>query len=370
MRLDAPSSADLAPFLGRSLTWGVSVESWLGGQSLGMVPVSGGGVTWSTSREVPGSLDLVVPRLHPVPGGSSPVDWRPGRDESAPLARFGQELDVRLTVSVPGRVWPSIPLGRFLVTGTDPGPGVVRVSAESLTRRVVDDRLTSPTAPRSGGTLASEAKRLVRPVGLSLTIDDALTDRAVPSSMSWGESRIDALREIAEAWPARLVEDSTGGLHMLAPLADVPEPLDTLTDGEGGTVLAAYEQDTRDGTYNRVVARGQETTEAGLPAFQAVRQVSEGPLAANGPYGAVTYFFASPLLTSLSAAQAAATTRLAALTRPARTLPVTLAPDPRWEVGDAVAVVADGQTWRGWVSGVTIPLTVADGDMRMDVEVP
>lgn len=356
-------SADgLADLLPGALTWAPVVESYYGGVWLASVPVASGSVTWSTGRDVPGSLDLTVPRL------TSGFDWRPGLDPRHPLGRFGQTLrvSVRVTSEVSRRVWV-LPLGVFLVTATQPDEGDVRVTGASMMQRVVDDRLMTPTPTRAGATLYSELRRIL-PASLPLSKDAALADRTCPA-MSWGESRIDAVTEIADAWPARLRETPQGAVRVLAPLPDVPTPLATLTDGEGGTVVSAYESDSRDGVFNRVVARGQETDDRGMPTVQAVAEVTSGPLSTRGPYGAVTMFHSSPLYTSKAAALSGARKRLADVTRRARTVPVTLAPDPRWELDDAVAIEADGQSWWGYVSGLTIPLTVEDGDQRMDIEV-
>lgn len=356
-------SADgLADLLPGALTWEPRIESYLGGVWLASVPVASGSVTWSTGRDVQGSLDLTVPRV------VSGFDWRPGADVRHPLGRFGQTLHVSVRVSslVSGLAW-NLRLGTFLVTGSEPDAGDVRVTGASMFQRVVDNRLTTPTPTRAGGTLYSELRRIL-PASIPLSMDAALTDRACPS-MSWGESRVDAVYEIADAWPARLRETATGGARILAPLPDVPIAPVPLTDGERGTVVSAYESDSRDGVFNRVVARGQESDDRGMPTVQAVAEVTSGPLSTRGPYGAVTMFHSSPLYTSKAQALSGARKRLADVTRRARTVPVTLAPDPRWELDDAVAVEAGGQSWWGYVSGLTFPLTVDDGDQRMDVEV-
>lgn len=358
MLVDAPSAKQLAG----TVTWEPLVSSWLGGEWLADVPVVSGGVTWSTGREVPGSLNLTVPRQ--ADGRS----WWPGDDPGHPLARFGQQLQVAVRVGAPvsGQAW-TIPLGVFRIMSWDDQGDSIAVTGTSMFQAIEDDRFRSPVATRPTGTLRSELRRIL-PADLGLSVDPALTDRKVPA-MSWGESRMDALREIVAAWPARLRETRTGDAAVLPPLPAVPTPVGTLTDGEGGTVVSAYRSDTRDGAYNRVVARGQEETASGMPAFQYVADQVAGPMRTGGPYGIVTRFFSSPLITSKAAAEASARTMLANSLRPTRTVPVVLAPDPRWELDDGVEVVtADERMW-GFVSGLQIPLTVGDGDMRMDVEV-
>lgn len=361
MILDAPSSAALGSALSGAPSWEPVVTSWLGARHLARVPVARGRVQWSTRREVQGSVDLTVPRW------ADGRDWRPGADTEHPLARYGQVLRVAVRVSVGRRSW-TIPQGVFLVQRTEPSAGDVRVSGVSMMRRAVGDAFVSPRPSSAGSNFAQEMRR-VCPASLSLAVDDSLPVRSVPE-MSWATHPLDALYELAAAWPALLREDAWGDLVVRPTLDGIPDPLDTLTDGEGGTVVDAYESDDRVGTFNRIVVRGQDTSATGLPAVQQVVEQTSGPFSVLGDYGVETETYSSALATSPYDALVIGRARLADSLRQARTIPVTLAPDPRWQLDDAVEVLADGQRWWGWVSGVDLPLTVADGDMRMDVEVP
>jgi hypothetical protein len=58
------------------------------------------------------------------------------------------------------------------------------------------------------------------------------------------------------------------------------------------------------------------------------------------------------------------------LSRPALSIPVQLAPDPRIELDDPVAIQrgTDSVLW-GWVTAWDLPLTPGDGAMRIDVGV-
>lgn len=49
-----------------------TVESWLGAEFLGSVPVEDGSVAWDASQQVQGSLSLTVPRV----GAVEDEDWR------------------------------------------------------------------------------------------------------------------------------------------------------------------------------------------------------------------------------------------------------------------------------------------------------
>lgn len=331
----------------------------------GDVPVARGRVTAQVSQEVPERLSLTVPAETVVDGRS--FSWRPGADPEHPLARYGQELQVSIVVSSAAgpEEWETR-VGRFLVTDwSDGDDGAIEVVAEGRLRRVKDALLTSPTQPAPGSTLVSEARRLL-PVGVSAAFDPALVDRACPAGMAWSDSRLDALQEIADAWPALLRTDEWGQVIFRAPLPDVPVPVLTLRDGERGTVQTVARSDTRDGAYNQVVA---ESSAAGVEDVQAVESQTSGPMSVSGEYGPVTKKWSSPLIANRTQAQRSAQTMLANSLLPATSVPVTCAPDPRIDLDDAVEVVRDGERIWGWVTGYDLPLTVDDGDMRVDVGV-
>ncbi|WP_103061592.1 hypothetical protein [Actinomyces qiguomingii] len=355
-------------------TYSARVDSWLGSQWLGQVPVAGGSVSWTVGQQVQGTLSLTVPRYGAASEAENARDFTPDHPE-APLACFGQELQVTVTVTslVDGSEYTE-PAGRFIIISSETDTDTVTVSAKSLLHRTEENRLVSLTVPRTGGTLASEIRRLIG-TQMGVVIDEALTDRACPSSMSWGESRIDAVYEIADAWPARLREGRDGVLYLLPPADEITTaPVRVLTDGVDGTVIGVKRSWTREQVYNRVVARGQDTDDAGRPTFQAVASQTSGPLSVTGPYGIVTRFWSSPLVTSQAIAARSAQTMLASSIRRATTIPVELAPDPSLQLDEPVRLyshdvigAAPVELW-GRVAAVELPLLYT-GAARVDVAI-
>ena len=344
--------------------WECRVGSWLGGRFLGLVPFTSGSITWSKSRDVMGSLELEVP---PMVDG---VSWVPGNDPQHPLAKFGQELTVDITVTDPvSGLSEDFQMGRFVIQDWEETDDV-QVSAQSMMKRVEDDRFLAPLSTRKNALLAVEARRLVT-ASLGVRIDPDLPVRACPD-MSWDESRIDSVNEVADAWPARVRESRDGTIQFLAPLPEIPEPELRLTDGEGGTLVSAPTSDSREGIYNVVVARGQETTTDGTPSFQAVARQTVGPLSVDGPYGVVPRFFSSPLITRQSMANASARTMLRSSIVSAAVIKGTCAPDPRFWIDAPMSIVknkggAQEQTITGWCSGFTLDL-LAKSDMTFEME--
>lgn len=368
------SQADQIPadLLSSAYTVAARVESWLGSEYLGAVPVEDGSVSWDAGQQVQGSLSLSVPRV----GAAGDEDWRDWdpTDPTHPLACFGQVLHVSLTIgSLISSAWWTVPLGRFLITSVEPGPSTVRVTGKSLLQRLEEDRLTEPMAPDPAGSMASELRRLVGS-RMGLIIDPALRDYPCPS-MTWGESRIDAVYEIARSWPAVVREGGDGILYVSPPTPDpTSRPELRLSDGAEGTVVGVAASVSRDKIYNRVVARGQESSDEGSPSFQAIADQMTGPMRVDGPYGVVPRFFSSPLITSVAQAKSTAEAMLADAVRKKVTVPVEHAPDPRIRLDAHVEVETrpvegtPGRTVWGVVSAYEVPLTYR-GTQKTDVEV-
>ena len=350
----------------------VTVESWLGTEFLGSVPVEDGSVAWDASQQVQGSLSLTVPRV----GAVENEDWRDWdpTDPRHPLACYGQVLHVSLTISsVLSGDWWTIPIGRFLITAVEPGASTVRVTGKSLLQRLEEDRLTEPMTPDPAGTLASELRRLVGS-RMGLIIASELGDRPCPS-MTWGESRIDAVYEIARSWPAVVREGGDGILYVSPPTPDPTSRPDLrLSDGAEGTVVGVAASVSRDKIYNRVVARGQESSDEGTPSFQAIADQLNGPMRVDGPYGVVPRFFSSPLITSTAQAKSTAEAMLADAVRKKIKVPVEHAPDPRIRLDAHVEVEtrpvegALGRTVWGVVAAYEVPLTYR-GTQKTEIEV-
>lgn len=351
------------------ISWEAKVASWRAGVLLqDDIPVSSGRITWSRSQKVPDALTMVVPRHH------LGVDYLPGSDPDHPLARFGQMLAVSIITrsSLDGLEYET-KLGMFPIHAWKLAGGRVEVTAKGILQRAAEARLTSPLAPRSSGTLTSEFRRLL-PAGLVASIDASLTDRACPQSMEWAEDRIGALYEIADAWPARILPAGNGQIRLLPPIPATPEPIITLRDGDGGTLIDETTEDTREGAYNMVVARSSATDQPSQSPLQAIATTATGPMATD-VYGEVPTFFSSPIMTKLSHLQAAAATRVESARRPSSTIPATILADPRIELDDPVRIQWDPHPttglyrWDelGYITQVDMPLTAGDGHMTVEV---
>lgn len=346
-----------------AVRWEPMISAWLGGKVVAdHVPITRGRATATTQQKVQTALRITVPAQSV--GNGRIRRWRPDAPEDA-LAKNGQILDVSLNVD--GAL---IRIGRYKIHDwKENSDGSIDVQGRGLLHDVDEDRLQSATGPRDDGTLRSEFARLTPPY-MTAQFDSGLVDRDCPKAMEWQRERLDALYEIADAWPARLREDAWGGIRLLPPLPDAPVPRISLHDGPRGTLVEAPLSDTRDGAPNVFVV----TSSADGVEAEAVVSIDNGPMSASGEYRPVPEFWSSPLLRDEQDCLASAITKRGESMRRTRIRSAVFAPDPRLELDDPIELIIGYKTpeqvtaW-GYVVGVDLPLTPRDGEMRADVAI-
>lgn len=362
MRLRA-APPDVAELVATSHRVTTSVDSWRGGVLLaGAIPLTDGRLIEKADQRVPERVTLQVPRFD-----AAGRDLHPGTDPLAPLAANGQRVRITNTLHAP-EVEAPVQLGWFHIVDWESDGDTIEVEALGLLNVVDEYRLLAPTSPPVGATFKSEIKRLLEGT-LPLYFEPGLVDRAVPRSMAWQDDRLGALIELAQAWPAHMFVDEAG-VCTYAPPLDAAAAADVELAERLGTVVVARDSGTRDGIANIVVARGEDSSDAARPAVAAIaRDTAVGsPTAADGPYGNVVEFLASPLLTTTARALAAAETRLSRRLLLARSVPMDTLPDPRlrpWVRADYAR--ADGSVMRGRLTSTELPLTAAGGAGRIEV---
>jgi len=346
------------------------ISARLGDQQLAArVSIESGTFVRSARTAVPELLNIVVPRI-----GPDGTRWEP-RLPRDPLARFGQYLDVALKLTEPrtGRSWTTR-LGRCRIQESFPEGANIKVAAVGMMQRLEDHGIGRPSPPGRLASLASEAARLVSPTRLEVWVDPALRDRPIPEGITWGADRMATVLALAQAWPARVRSDVTGRVLFLPPLPEEVLPVVTLRDGEGGTVVSAPSRDTREGVYNHVVVSGRDDTKNGASFLKEA-------LATVGPFSVRTYDTVTKpridaeLVRTHAQAQAVADAELVKALSASRIVTVMTAPDYRLDIDVPIEVITHDRfgavelrEW-GYITGVEVPLTAGDGDMRVDVGV-
>lgn len=356
MRTDAPGLGHVAA----GLVLASTVDVWHGGRAVALgVPVGGGRVVAQVDQDVPERLDsLILPREHDglvldpsMPGGV--------------LGVRGQRVHVTATLTTldGGRRWV-LPMGRFVVTSVArDGAGLV-VSGTGLLSLVRDHLRARPGGVGKASPMVGVIMGHLADDGLEGYFAPGLPSRTVPSGFTWGEDRLASLQELVAAWPARMRATWDGRVGFFPPLTEDVSPVAFWHDGEGGTVVSAPIEHTREGLFNHVIVPVKGG--AGQPQE---RWVKTGGLAVQD-FGWVSRRIETGAITSVPQAQAVAVNELAAAGVRSATIPVETAPDWRVELDDDVEVVThDGLRAWGRVTGLDLPLSVADGAARYDVGV-
>lgn len=356
---------------GSRVGWGVRVESWqlgFGAQEpqpeilAESVPIESGSLEWDADDVVSGQLTFQVP---------ADTEWIPRRTTD-PLAAYGQQLRVMALLERPGlsSVPLEVPLGWFKIKSTTPDGDLLTVKARDPRMIIEDARFLAPWSSRPGETFMGVTRRLLDYM-IPVWFAPSLSDRACPVR-TWDRERIDALKDLMDAWPATGYMDESGVLVLTAPFQGVPLPKFTFRDGDVGTVISAVpERDDAQG-FNAMVASG--TGADGQPVWGAAFVEAPHPMfygnaiTGYGPYGRKPGFYTSDLLTTTLQCEAAARSLLTkAMQRQAITWRVECAPDPRVEIGDPAQLIwgegDDLTVVTGLVSKVRLPATAADGAM-------
>lgn len=322
------------------------------------VTFSRGGVT-RTLEPVSGSFTQDARRNARWDGrlsfaGDSLLPRRPGDL----LTPFGTRVEVELGLELLDGSVSTVPYGTYEIssskTRTEAGQRVVDVGLIDVSERVERYRFETPLTVASGTDLGTMINTVVTnrtgqnpgvsPVGAVLGAPRIFG--LDPGTGPWSEI-LDVLASFSRvAWYDRVGQILVSNV---VPDPATAYPLDQLT-----SLSADY--DTR--PPNVIVARGED--QEGTPPVQAVAVDSDpssptyaGTGPGTSPYGRVTEYFASPLLKTVSQAQAAANTILAQNVGAGATYTLVRPYDPTITANDVVSL--DGSSLA--VDAVTLNLT-------------
>lgn len=298
----------------------VEVSSWYDGEQVAVLPVAYGSwkISDTAAARVPGHCSFSVPNT---------AEWRPTAPDH-PLAAVGHRIRVRIGYGDELLHWGWYRLSKPKAAGV-----LLHCEAPGLMAEVERGRFLRPFQTVKNQTRGQALSAILSGV-LPLSIE-GLIDETLPVS-TWDESRIDAVWEVIEAWPARLTMDETGTAVVTAPWSDsLGAPVADLR-------VSRLEPGTVDDAPNGF--RVTRTPSSGEDEISEVWTITSGPLRWGGPYGQNPGFFASPVLpkarASLREVARTKTLRAQSLQRSAT---FTAAIDPRLEVGDVVRVRCDSQ---------------------------
>lgn len=326
-------------------------------------------VSWRRSADAPGSGLVLV--MYDSQSGESVAP----REFTDLLAPFGQEVVLKLTVSVGAEFREVVQLGRWQI---DDVPSARDEHFRHLGRVVTDvsmvelslidqleavradgfDRIESPRSPSAWDEMARLS---------GMKVLRSVPDATIPTSATWPAAnggRLDAIRMLADHLGGTPYVMSDGTLTVL-PRAIGEIRRTFRLDEPDGTLLDATYSMSREGVYNHIV--GEYATEQREPIVIEAAQITSGPLAVTGPFGRRTRYHRSPLVTTTAAAIRAQASELERTSKIGTfRMPVEAVIDPRVEIGDTVAIDQPMDQFVGSVAEVTFR---GNGTMRAQVDV-
>ncbi|SOD72716.1 uncharacterized protein DUF5047 [Jatrophihabitans sp. GAS493] len=352
----------------------VQVDAWYDGDLVAEnLQVVSGSVTLDSTRAIMGSATVVTVSTD---GSLAPTSW------DSPLACYGSELHIRAGIQIPASGPEAVSLGWFRIDDYDAPPYFRRVGSGPSSQWVesgvqvtntcsdrmaaVDDaQFLAPQQPASLASAQDEITLLCQGI-VALEPMTGITDVAIPASLSYQQSRVQAISDLAALMGCTVAMSPNGALQ-LTPTALGASVWDVTVNDTGASRIAAWaRKGARTGLYNAVVSTG--TASDGTPV-QGVANQTTGPLRYGGPFGHVPFGHSSPLITSEPAADTDALTTLTNLLA-AQTvvLPLQVPPNTALRPYDVVTVTLPNGTLSGSVQSMTIPLPLST--MTVNLAVP
>lgn len=348
------------------------------------LPVSEGDISFSKADGVRGTLNLTL---------ADATGQLIARSTTDPLAPYGQELRIQRGILLPSGSIEWVECGWYRIQShkakewwsrpeddtsgpNDPNTDTWEFGGASITIQAVDRmgiladaRFLAVSSPSDGATVLGEILRLTQDyieLEIPINVSNEDLNSAVPKSITYEEDRIEALQALARSIDCELYVTRDGLLRLAYEIdRETAEPVDRAVPP-----VTQWETTwTRDGIYNAVVAKG-ETEESNYPTYGLARDYDpDSATYWNGPFGQVPMYYSSPFLTTTTAAQKAAATRLENVQKNReRRLVIDMVTDATYEIGDVVTVTLPHyKPFRAEIVELSVPLTPAD-TMKATVE--
>lgn len=330
----------------------VNVTFTRGAMSLTVEPESAT-FTQDGRRSMRWSGEVTITTLDHLP--KSPADI---------LTPFGTRASVDLGVELADGTQSIVPFGRYIVDTSSveiaSGSATATLPLIDLADAVAGYRFETPFTVPAGVDVADAINMVIAArtgtdpnlTATGVTLARARVFGLEPQDDPWRE-----LVDLAAGFGLRLYYDRAGNLTLDVP----PDPTGNPVAVHGAmTVAGAWEKRPP----NVIVARGEASDST--PPVQAVAMDDDpssptyaGTAPGSSPYGRITEYFASPLITTVNQAQSAARSRLAARAGAGASWTVTRPFDPTWDPDDVIAPCID-------CSGLDTELTLIADSITVD----
>jgi hypothetical protein len=349
-------------------------DLWKDNALVATLPLESGEVSFDADSDVQGAVKLVVADAN---GTLTPTSI------GSPLTPFGSVVNVRAGFKI-GSSEEVVSLGWYVIwdmeieeawkSYTDSSGGTVLVrngsritiNGRDFMQKVADYKFLVPTAPVQSTAWAEIAYLVSDVVGTqapSFIVDDV----AIPSTLTYGEDRLEAVKALAAVLAAEPVMTPAGKLT-LRQLNPAQTSSNTAPTFGWNVNVTKYRKNlSREGVYNIVVARGKNSQQVNTVAYSIQ---TDGPTSFYSSFGPRPVFYDTDLLNTVASLQAYADAQLQTIgQRNTQKVPITALPNPAIELGDYVTLT---------VQGTPSPLTCrvvgftykSRGEMDVDLSMP
>lgn len=243
--------------------------------------------------------------------------------------------------------------------------GTATIQARDRAGEVDEAKFVAVANSNAGSLVLDEFQRLVSDGVPDATFgpSDEYWER-VPI-LSWESDRAAALDDIADGVGSFWYPLADGEYVLRRVPWTVPAaPVLTMTDQEGGTVLASDVERSRDSVWSSVVVTG-ERTDGTAPVYAAVEDLNPAsPTYALGPFGVKHRLVKLNSPATQDQAAAAADAWLRRSKAPSKVWAINCVPDPALELGDVVRLNVRGRSEVQVVASFTMPFD-AKQNMRV-----
>lgn len=285
-------------------------------------------------------------------------------DPSDALTPYGNELQVYRGVLLPtGEELVSLGVFRIDQVSIEDGDQGVTLQVSGLDRsgRIIDARFEDPYQVAAGTNYATAIAAVLQAGWPEIPLDLTTTSKTTPQIVAnEGDDRWKFAQDLAAAIGHALYFDGDGTC-VTRPVAGAGGATLTLAEGEGGVLITAGRSWNRQGTFNRVIATGENTGDTPARGV-ATDENTASPTYYHGPFGRVPRFYASPFITTDAQAADAAAAILARELGTTQQVNFGALVNPALEPGDVVQITrqASGIDETHVVDGLTIPLTTTE----------
>lgn len=316
-----------------------------------------GGVTLDQTAATRGRLDCTIVDPDLVPG-----------DPDDALAPYGNEIRAYRGAIVNGAA-ELVSLGIFRIDETSVTDGTtgleVRVAGMDRSVRMIDARFEDTTTIAAGTNVATAITTLAQAAWPAVQTNLTATPLTTPLLVGEaGGDRWKLMQDLAASIGHALYFDGDGVLTSRPVTVPSGTPAIELAEGDGGVLLTAGRRWTRQGTYNRVIATGENAAEGTTPVRGiATDENPASPTYYYGPYGKVPRFYSSQFLTTSAQAQDAAAAILARELGTTQSIEFGALVNPALEPDDLVTIRREraGIDEAHIIDTLTIPLTADQG---------